>query len=203
MLARRGQIRAERSVKPELREAVVTSLHKLISKAALVQAEHVHSDLQPCVFAVAQGQVTINVERARAPTFRFLTAGSRQVIAMKSTAVREYMRSKGLQMVGPDSARQFVEGMTKDTVDGFIAAGHKIWHVTAGPGDGVMLPLDTMFFEKIVGGGNNDCAGVRVSGWLFTDEDDMAALSKWLVSQGRPNVMLQNALDFVASRVAD
>ncbi len=45
---------------------------------------------------------------------------------------------------------------------------------------------------------NSDVIGVKVSFWLKADETIMEQMSRWLITQKRPNTFLQNAADAFA-----
>ena len=92
-----------------------------------------HPELQPAVFGICKGMETVSCERARAATLRIHAQGGRQLVMASSWALKDFMEKNGITQLGPDNLRDFFKGMSKETIDAFIGAGHKLYHTTVMP----------------------------------------------------------------------
>ena len=97
-----------------------------------------------------------------------------------SWSLKDFMEKNGITQLGPDNLRDLFKGMSKETIDAFIGAGHKLYHTTVMPNEGILLPFNWVFAEKIHS--NNDVLGLRITFWLNDDETDITAASRWLIS---------------------
>ena len=125
-------------------------------------------------------QEVASAECGRACTIRLGFYGTRMLVCSPSTELRAYMASKGVTNANPDSLLQFFKGMSKDTIDRYLSAGHKLYQATLGPHDAAVLPSDYAWFESV--GKEHDVLGLRISLYLKSDLDAMEETNKWLIA---------------------
>eukprot|EP00959_Pyramimonas_sp_CCMP1952_P131262 2744374-Pyramimonas_sp.AAC.1 len=117
------------------------------------------------------------------------------------TEVKTYMEKQGLTQVGPDQIQSFFKGMTKEVIDSSIVHGVKLYTATVGANEGIAMPFNYVFAEKV--SGQCDLIGVKISFWLRSDESSMESASRWLISMKKPNSLLQSSLDAIVMESAD
>ena len=135
----------------------------------------------------------MSVEKGRCASLRIQFQGHRQVILVSGVSLRAFMSSEGISGISVESVQSFFKAMSKEVLDKFIGAGNKVYQVTVGPKEGLLIPFDWVMAESISKAA--DILGVRFCFYLKTDVDAMEECSKWLTSTRKPNVCLQSAID--------
>lgn len=136
---------------------------------------------------------TVSVEKGRCASLRIQFQGQRQVILVSGVALRAFMCSEGVSGISVESVQSFFKSMSKEVLEKFIGVGNKVYMVTVGPKEGLLIPFDWVMAESISKG--VDVLGVRFCFYLKTDVDAMEECSKWLTSTRKPNHFLQSAID--------
>ena len=172
--------RAETVVKGENKDVSIATFKTVMAAGQHLDFDKMHPELQPAVFGICKGMETVSCERARAATLRIHAQGGRQLVMASSWALKDFMEKNGITQLGPDNLRDLFKGMSKETIDAFIGAGHKLYHTKVMPNEGILLPFNWVFAEKIHH--NNDVLGLRITFWLKDDETDITAASRWLIS---------------------
>ena len=88
---------------------------------------------------------------------------------------------------------KFVEKLTPDLITKYLTSEPKLFHVTCGKGDLFALPFNYCFFESVHRG--PDCSSAKVSFFFKSASETAVSVSKWLISSGCPNTVLQDAVD--------
>ena len=142
----------------------------------------------------------MSVEKGRCASLRIQFQGHRQVILVSGVSLRAFMSTEGISGISVESVQSFFKAMSKEVLDKFIGAGNKVYQVTVGPKEGLLIPFDWVMAESTSKAA--DTLGVRFCFYLKTDVDAMEECSKWLISTRKPNVSLQSAIDvFVTNGV--
>ena len=128
-------------------------------------------------------------------------AGTRTLIIVDGSDLYNFMESHGIRDINPDSMQSFLRSIPSASIEEYLTQRKRMWKVTVGPGDGVLLPFGAIFAEKVAS--SSDVSGFRVSFWLHSDVDKMEDSNKWLVGLKRPNKYLQNATEATLAAAAD
>ncbi len=142
--------RAERPIKGDQLSAAKALFLKIVDGTATLDFRKMHHDTLPTTFGLNKNTETFSTERGRSPCFRLQTQGERQLVMASFDTVRAFMERSGmLQQVTPDPIQSYFKGMSKESIDQFLGNAGQLWHATIGPDDGIIIPFNFIFAEKV------------------------------------------------------
>ena len=162
--------------------------------------DNMQPELQASAFGIAKNINTISMEKGRCPTLRVQHRGTKLLVAAKNSEIREFMASKGVTGINPDTTTSFFKSLSREVIDNYLADGFQLFSCTVPAGDACLLPFDWLFAEQIT----KDCDvfGAKMCFWLRSDLDEIEKTSKWLVSTKRPNSLLTSAYEVMLAAEA-
>lgn len=165
--------------------------------------ESVANDIKPAVFAIAREKEVCNQEAAHLATLRVGFEGTRELYCVPTMAMLEFVKTKSegktigmrelneaLKVCTPDYMKEFLQAT--DMGEGLQPA---FFHCTAGPQDVVYIPPAWSFSERVSRG--SDFYGVRFQFLDLAHLSRLEAVNEHLLSQQKPNAVLQRAVDFL------
>ena len=156
--------------------------------------------MRPSVFAVASGKVTASYESNNVATLRLTFSGSRSVVCMQGEQLCAFLQEETPDKVRPDPAAMGAAVKSWSAEDGKKfqqRTGARLLRGTIGPQDGLILPADWFFAEKVHG---DDVIGLRFPFLRVEDSDVLDAVMTRTLAQskgGNPAPALQAIVDFL------
>ena len=157
---------------------------------------------EPDFMLTKGGKAQVIMETGSLPTAKILTSGTRQVILLKFTAIGSHVRSElgGPALKQPLSTMGTVQWLTSCGTDQFaeFVAAHPsaVYKSSMGPNELLYTPCGWLKIEL----GNEDACWARLSilPQLSNFLPELRIAVADLLTQGRNNVFLDNALDLIS-----
>jgi hypothetical protein len=136
-------------------------------------------------FGIVPGQKMHTIEVHGLPTTRVMVEGTRTCIILLAAELAQHARAELKQdkRVTLQQAQEYLEDMQKDALQGYMAAGYKVWHCTVGPGDLLFLPACAIVAEATLN--KQDVLGFKRS--YFLNVATSIDAFKWMSEEADDN----------------
>lgn len=189
----RAELPLKKEEVTEFKKAAETILHS----DHVLPTTNLPKEVAPAAFGIKAGSEMCSYERGRTAALRWQLKGTREVIVVSTEALKVFMKDKKISInPKPDDIRKFFSTATGAVVTK-LADEKKIHYSTVGPNEILLVPFDSIWFERAKAG--DDVCGVRMAFFLKTDADEVKKINRWLISCEMPSAILSSACEQYAS----
>ena len=157
------------------------------------------SCLAPAAYGVCKDTDIVDFERGRATALRLQVLGTRQVLLVSGTKLKEFMEANGVSSVlGNDGIKNYMKAMNVTTLEQ-LCKFTAVYHTTQGSVSLLLQPFDYLALELT--GKTEDVLGLRFRCFLKHDfnSNKMEPLHEWFTAVKKPNAYLSNAVEVFAA----